>query len=693
MSGKRRKMKRATQEEILMFEQSMNSRGDMYAGESCAQVGSDLGNFSWLDETTLSALPFESLLGITIQYRDLVMGLMDDRKVLTESFLSIMERNNILLTDTFGRKSEKLKVLLGISKPGEGQKNKDQGQTGDEKGGGKEPVKSSGGEAEKEKDGHDGKEPSEEGDIHDGKTENNGNGEEEVKKRTWKPTRSKGCIDKQCEGLPVIEQFIEMTDEELESFFGKGNYRRMESNDREITEYEYIPRTLYVRKTILCAYEAEDKAAEDVKKEMVIAKNPVVRLRQHSRETSSIWAHLYSMRFSLRLTWNRVASDFATDGLRLTTQMMEENAWYFYGILTAAIQRMWYWLLVTGYIQIDETPVLMYDQNSKTLFKRYFWVFTVSELHSTDKKVTIFVYAEGRDTGVLRKYLVEDHKYTGYATTDGHNPYHVIDAETGGAVRNTGCLNHFRTKLVKVLKAIPNLKKMSKEQLEQIPAFNALSSLQIVFKKESETAGMSAEERKEFRMKNVMPELKAAFSVLEDLEADDYSQGSLMHKVLTYRDNQQDYLTRFLEDGNIPLTNSNSERHIAFFALLRNVSRLFGSDEMGSVGAGWETLAQTAKAYTDHIDIYFQYLLDEAVPFITKEDALRGVKHTAKSHLSELERNALAYFGDERLDRFMPWSEEYRKYEKKVLNERRKTAEFLARVKEDSAAIWTGEDT
>lgn len=679
----RRKAKKATPEETKRFEEDMRSRTEGgRTGTACSGERLCLDDFSWLDDAVLASLSFDDLLSVSARYRDIITGMREDMELLTGAFRKVLERNNILITDIFGRKSEKLTVLLGGSRAAGSHGREDDGSD-EEDAGETEPVRSSDGDVHTEPVSSDGNDGSTE-ESGSGQDDTGGTGQPEKTGRGWKPRRSAGCLNRQCRNVPVIERTIEITEDELEKIFGKGNYRRMESNDREIVEYEYIPRTVYVRKTILCAYEAVDKEDDQVRKEMAVAPNPVMRLRQNSRTTSSIVAHFMHERFLLRLPWERVSSGLERDGLALPPQMMEENARFYYGLFTAVIQRMWYWLFLTGHIQIDETPVLMYDQTTKVLYRRYFWVFTVSELYSTEKTVTIFVYAEGKDTGVLRKYLVQDHKYSGYTTTDGHEPYHIIEKETGGAIRNTGCLNHFRTRLARVLKAIPGLKNMPEEQLRQIPAYNALSGLQVVFRNEKETAGMSAEERTAYRLKYVMPELEKAFGVLAGLEADDYGQGSLMYKALTYRDNQQEYLKRFIEDGSIPLSNANSERRIAFLALIRNVSRYFGSDVMGKTGAGWETLTQTAKAHTDHVDIYFQYLLDEAVPFIRSEDSRKAVGHTARSSLEELEERSLSYFNDQRMDRFMTWSPEYRAYEAGCLKRRRDTAELLAGARENS---------
>jgi hypothetical protein len=52
--------------------------------------------------------------------------------------------------------------------------------------------------------------------------------------------------------------------------------------------------------------------------------------------------------------------------------------------------------------------------------------------------------------------------------------------------------------------------------------------------------------------------------------------------------------------------------------------------------------------------------------------------------VEELEEKSLSYFNDERMDPFMVWSPEYRAYEADCLKERRKTAEILARAREES---------
>ena len=74
----RRKTKRATQEEIQAFENSMHRRTDDADG-SCSQGDPCLCNFTWLDDTALSALPYDLLLKTAAQYRDIIIGLLEKK--------------------------------------------------------------------------------------------------------------------------------------------------------------------------------------------------------------------------------------------------------------------------------------------------------------------------------------------------------------------------------------------------------------------------------------------------------------------------------------------------------------------------------------------------------------------------------------------------------------------------------------
>lgn len=253
---KRRRKKRATAEEVKRFEESMRSAADSKDQGINGTAGPEkrpcITDFSWLDDAVLESLSHDALLSVSIRYRDIITGMMEERKELTDAFLNLLERNNILLTDAFGRKSERLAVLLGGSRAAGGRgPEEDDGNTGEDG-----PVKSSDRKTEETGDGHEGQQESggstdESGTGQDSSTDEDGSGQDdsggtknEKNARTWTPKRTKGCMETQCKGLPVVEKAIGMTKEDLEKIFGKGNFCHQESNDSVIIQYEYIPETL-----------------------------------------------------------------------------------------------------------------------------------------------------------------------------------------------------------------------------------------------------------------------------------------------------------------------------------------------------------------------------------------------------------------------------------------------------------------
>ena len=117
--------------------------------------------------------------------------------------------------------------------------------------------------------------------------------------------------------------------------------------------------------------------------------------------------------------------------------------------------------------------------------------------------------------------------------------------------------------------------------------------------------------------------------------------------------NQEVYLNQFLEDGNIASNNSKCERKFAFFAVLRNQIKMFGSLAGARCAARLESIEQTAREYIKDTRIYYQFLFDEFIPFIKKQDP-----DTDFASLPELSD-------------YFPWSEKNKKYRETILERER----------------------
>ena len=151
---------------------------------------------------------------------------------------------------------------------------------------------------------------------------------------------------------------------------------------------------------------------------------------------------------------------------------------------------------------------------------------------------------------------------------------------------------------------------------------------------------MSAEERLLRRQKNVKPLIDEFFEYLKTLDISDPAYSDTFKDAVEYTLNQEKYLRRFLDDGNIPIDDNACERSVKTVCLLRK-SCLFSNTFRGGYACGIiMTLVETAKANGADSYWYIQYLL-ETMP----SRYYRGREN-------------------EDLDQMVPWSDEYHRYEK-----------------------------
>ena len=149
---------------------------------------------------------------------------------------------------------------------------------------------------------------------------------------------------------------------------------------------------------------------------------------------------------------------------------------------------------------------------------------------------------------------------------------------------------------------------------------------------EREIAELSAPQKQKERIKRSKPIVDEFFTWVNLL-----SQKTILNeklkKAITYARNQKEKLIKFLEDGEIPLTNNLAERKIRPFAVHRK-NWLFADTVAGAKASGvMYSLVESAKQNSLNVWNYINYLL-EKLPQYTVE---------------ELEENIEKYF---------PWSKD-----------------------------------
>lgn len=477
----------------------------------------------------------------------------------------------------------------------------------------------------------------------DGGSEKAGTADQPVK---GKPRRSAGCAAKVFENAETVHIQCTIPEERLRSLFGESGWKEMPSAERVSTEYAVIPAKVIVKLYHLHAYAAADCTDPDAPG-VVRAGLPITRPRPKSPISSGLMAGILHDRGSMRIPVDRICRDLRAGGLSMTPQRVYDNLGYYGKHFHFLAERLWTILLSSRYIQIDETPVRFYDKAEGKARRGYFWVFTTSEMLLDGRPLTLFHFAHGRGADVLRQCLKG---FEGTVGSDGHSAYHVFAAESDGRVVNAGCLDHFRKRLVPALRAIPNLARMTDAEKMEIPAYVIMLRLNEVFRLDRATKELATkEERDAHRNGPVRDAFEELVRTARAAETSRYPAGSYTCGAIRYLENQEAYLREFLDDSSIASNNSRCERKFAFFAILRNQIKMFGSENGALIAADLESIEQTAREHIQNTRIYYQFLIDKLCPFIKKQGFDADF-----SNMKEL-------------DSFLPWSKEFNLYEAQTL--------------------------
>lgn len=484
-----------------------------------------------------------------------------------------------------------------------------------------------------------------------GEADRNGESTDSRKNETvCRPRRTQGCARKVYENAKIVRIDCEIPKEKLDALYGEGGWKEMPTADREVTEYAVIPATIVVKVYRLHAYCASDCTDPDVRG-VIRADSPLSgkRARAKSPISGGMMADILHTRGAMRVPVFRICDSYQSMGLALTPQRVYENIAYYSKYFSHLLDRMWAELLSCRYIQVDETPILYFDRKTRKVRRGYLWVFTTGEMLVGGRPVTLFHYAEGRDAEVLRRCL-GDRDFEGVVGSDGLSSYHVFARESEGKVINAGCLDHFRKRLVMALRAVPGLEMMTEAERERIPAYIIWKKLNAVFMLDRKTKEFETkDDRDAYRNVTVRKAFDELAEAVRETGTADSPKGSYLSSAVTYFTNQEVYLREFLDDSNIASNNSKAERKFAFFAVLRNQIKMFGSVRGAEDAACLESLEQTAREYVGNTRIYYQFLIDQYCPFVRAQE-----EGTSISSLEEI-------------DDYLPWSEKWKQYESSII--------------------------
>ena len=226
-------------------------------------------------------------------------------------------------------------------------------------------------------------------------------------------------------------------------------------------------------------------------------------------------------------------------------------------------------------LHADETPVQMLKPGNGKTHRAYLWAYAPGAFEGM--KSVVYDFCESRAGEHARAFLGE---WRGSLTCDDFSGYKALIAS---GVTEVGCLAHARRKFF-------DLHAANKSQIAEF----ALQQFAKVYDIEREAKEISADERKAMRQRHTQPVLDALHQWML-LQRQKVPEGSATAKALDYSLRRWVALTRFVDDGQLPIDNNWIENQIRPIALGRSNWLFAGSLRAGQRAAAVMSLIQSAR--------------------------------------------------------------------------------------------------
>ena len=300
--------------------------------------------------------------------------------------------------------------------------------------------------------------------------------------------------------------------------------------------------------------------------------------------TAGLLAHVLVAKFLDHLPLYRQERIFERAGLLIARSTLAQWVGECGAQLQPLVDALSTELLRHGVLHADETPVGMLKPGNKKTHKAYVWTYCTTSFNET--KAVVFNFAETRSGENVRAFLGQDGAqgsnkgWTGALVTDGFSGYKAT-FERG--VTEAGCVAHARRKFHELW---ANHASKVGEQ--------ALRYFQVLFRIEEEVANATPEQRRKLRQRKSRRVAKALHRWLL-AQRQKVPDGSATAKAIDYSLKRWQALTRYIDDGDVPISNNWVENQIRPIALGRSNWLFAGSLRAGKRAAAVMSLVHSAK--------------------------------------------------------------------------------------------------
>lgn len=257
------------------------------------------------------------------------------------------------------------------------------------------------------------------------------------------------------------------------------------------------------------------------------------------------------------LPWNRQERMFAREGVHIPRSTLCGWSEQLYSLCEPLVDAMWKDALLSEYIAVDATCVLV--QSLETCRRGHFWVLVAERGH------VLFRYTRKANKVTVSELLGV---YKGFMQADAATVYDLLYRDTDCV--EVGCWAHCRRRFFDAMTT------------DQERARRGIGFIRRLYEIDKDTVDMSRERRTKARAQRTGPVLEAFFKWV-DSESLQTLPHSPIGRAFTYARNQRNVLARFVDDGRLRLDNNWCERELRRQAVGRKNWLFVGSDE----GAKW----------------------------------------------------------------------------------------------------------
>ena len=306
--------------------------------------------------------------------------------------------------------------------------------------------------------------------------------------------------------------------------------------------------------------------------------------------TAALMAHVVVTKLNDHVPHYRQEKIFGRSGYEIPRSTLSEWTGRVGFALMPLVQALKEEIFKYGVLHADETPVAMLSPGDGKTHRSYIWAYAPGQFE--DMKAVIYDFCESRSGEHNRQFLGD---WRGALLTDDYSGYK--STYTHG-VTEVGCMAHARRKFFDLFEN--NKSPMAKQAMEFIGQ---------LYEIEREVKELSCEERLAIRQTRSKPVAQLMYKWLM-AHRPQISDGSAGAKAMDYTIKRWTALTRFLDEGQLPIDNNLIENAIRPIALGRNNWLFAGSLRAGKRSAAIMSLIQSAKMNGHDPYLYLKDVLE-----------------------------------------------------------------------------------